>query len=355
MSAYTFPAPLAYPAGRQHEVADPATAKRLVEAIPDRSKLLAELSGKHVVSISHFGPELILQLFHRAAACEAGMRKPIATMACKVMGGNFIDETRPETQLAFKRAWHVLGGAYLDLGDAVYEILRSKRDPTEIAALNNNYCDFAVVSTPRTGILQDMLEHSQVPLINAGTGDDEDPTQALTVLYTILKWRPDLAQGEVPSERRLHIGIFGTPANTDSIRSLLLALAMFPQIVEHIVLLERVELYFSEGQRAALEQAGLRISTMTELRPHDTVMEGLEKIVPKLDVIYTHLRQQHSVSRMDMLELKSFFKPNLMLLSPQRQLPEFSTIINDSPHNAFFAQARAGVFVRMALLSAVMA
>ena len=58
---------------------------------------------------------------------------------------------------------------------------------------------------------------------------------------------------------------------------------------------------------------------------------------------------------MDMLELKSFFKPNLMLLSPQRQLPEFSTIINDSPHNAFFAQARAGVFVRMALLSAVIA
>lgn len=346
---------MAHPVTQQHEVADPAAAHRLVEAIPDKPELLDVLRGKHVVSIRHFTAELLLQLFRRAASCESGIRKPMATMVCKVMGGNFLDDSRPEVQLSFKRAWHVLGGSFIDLGEAVDEVLRSKRDLAEIAALNNNYCDFAVVSTPRVGILADMLQHSQVPLINAGTGDDEDPAQAMTALYTLLKWRPELVQEDPPADRRLNIGIFGTPANTDSIRSLLFGLAMFPQIVDQIVLLDRVDLYFSEGQRQALEQAGLRISTMTELRPHDTVMEGLDKIVPELDVIYTHLKRQHSVSRMDMLELKSYFKPNLMLLSPQRQVPEFSVLINDSPHNAFFAQARAGVFVRMALMAAVMA
>jgi aspartate carbamoyltransferase catalytic subunit len=238
---------------------------------------------------------------------------------------------------------------------AAGQIVRERRDLSEVAALQDNYCDLAVVGSTDPGLLRALLDYARVPMINAGDGDDEAPTQALTDLYMLLKWRPDLIGTDVPTEKRLQIGIFGNPANTDTIRSLLFGLALFPHMVRRIVLLERLALTFPEGEREALEASGLEINTITELCPQETVMGSFAQVVPELDVIYSHLKLQQAVSRMNMLDFKSYFKPNLLLLSPRRQVPEFSTLINDSPHNGFFAQARSGVFVRRAVMSAVMA
>ncbi len=354
MPSNRFPSPPTEPVIQQHEVADAGAAGRLMKAIPDKPELLSVLRGRHVASITSFDPQLLAQLFRRAASFEADGRKATSTLACKVLGGNFLDGGRPEVRLAFQRAWLGLGGSFIDLSQAVQDILHQKRDPSDIAALNNNYSDFAVVSTTRAELLPEMLKHSGVPLINAGNGEDEAPTQALADLYTLFKWCPVLIRKDPPAEQRLRIGIFGMPATTGTLRSLLSGLALFPQMVEEVILLDRVAVPFSEGQREALQQAGLRISTVSELHPHETVMGGYGKVVPGLDVIYSHLKQQQSVSRMDMLEFKSYFKPKLLLMSPQRQLPESGVLINDSPHNGFFAQAKGSVYVQMALMQAVM-
>ncbi|MGD2083896.1 MAG: hypothetical protein PVF91_13105 [Chromatiales bacterium] len=355
MASETFPSPRTKPALRQHEVADPGAAERLLKALPDKPRLLAALRGRHVVSIRHFDADLVLQVLRRAAAWESGATAASPSMACKVMGGNLLDDDRPELQLSFRRAWQGLGGACIDLSMAAGRILRDNRDLGEVAVLQDNYCDFAVVGTASPGLLPRLLEHTRVPVINAGDGEDEAPTQALTDLYMLFKWRPHLFERDVPSEKRLQIGVFGNPANTDTIRSLLFGLALFPQMVERVVLLERLAMTFREGEREALEQAGLKISTITELYPEDTVMGSFGRVVPELDVIYSHLKQQQAVSRMNMLEFMGYVKPGLLLLSPRRQVPEFSALINDSPHNGFFAQARSGVFVRRSVMSAIMA
>jgi len=355
MPSRTFPAPPVEPVIQQHQVADPANAARLLEAIPDRSELLGALKGKHIVSVRHFDPELTLQLFRAAANRESGTVEARPSMACKVMGAIFLTGSSPETQLSFKRAWKRMGGGFLDLGPAADEIVHSQRDPAEIAALANNYSDFAVLSTADAGLLEEVIKYAQVPVISAGDGDNEAPTQALADLYTIFKWRPDLLAGDSSPESRLQIGVFGNPSNTGSIKSLLYGLSLFPQIVDRIVLMERMAVPFSPGQREVLEKTGLRIATVAELCPHDTIMGGHAKIVPHLDLIYSHLKLQQTISRMDMLEFKGFFQPNLLLMSPHRQLPEFSTLVNNSPHNGFFAEAKAGVLLRTAVMGAVMA
>ena len=94
-----------------------------------------------------------------------------------------------------------------------------------------------------------------------------------------------------------------------------------------------------------MENAGIKISLINKLYPDETVMGAFGKVIPGLDVIYSHLKKHQTVVSRDMLVFKSFFKPNLMLMSPQHQLPEFSAIINNSPHNGFFAQARGAVYI----------
>jgi len=353
MPANNFSSPPGEPAIQQHEVAAADNARRLMKAIPDKPDLLAALCGKHIVSTRHFDAQLLMQLFRRAAAFESGEQKPASRMTCKVLGGNFLDVARPELELTFRRAWEGLGGAFINLTEAVEDTLRQMRDPSEIAAIINNYSDFAVVYTERTELFPELLRYSQVPLINAGNGEDEAPAQALTDLYTLLKWRVDLLQ-ERPKEERLRIGLFGTPGDTGTLRSLLIGLTLLPQLVQEVVLLDRPPFPFSVGQQEELENAGIKINLINKLYPNETVMGAFGKVIPELDVIYSHLKKHQTVINRDMLVFKSFFKPNLMLLSPQRQLPEFSAIINDSPHNGFFAQARGAVYIYMALMEAMM-
>lgn len=353
MSAFSDPADS--PAFQQHEVANPANAARLLAALPEQPGILAELKGKHILSIAHFSPDLIRALLRQAAACEAGLAQTSSLATCKVLGGIFLDGSRHDIHLPFIRGFHCLGGHFIDLGSPAEDILRARRDLAEISALANSYSDIAVASTAHADLFAEILPAIRVPLINAGNGDDEAPVQALTDLYTLAKWRPALLQRDVPAKERLRIGIFGTPGNTATLRSLLSGLALFPQMVERVVMLDRSPNPCSPGQREALERAGLKLAHITELYPNETVMGGLGRIVPELDVIYSHLKQQHAVSRMDMLEFKKLFNEHLLLLSPQRQLPDFSALVNNSSHNGFFTQAKSAVFILMALLGAVLA
>jgi len=353
MSTNEFPAPPVSPITKQHVAANPDRAARLLEIIPDRPELLRALQGRHVVSMAHFDPELVLQLFREAAKQETGHVEASPVMACKVLGANFLAGSPAETRLSFRRAWMGMGGEFLDLSDAVDEILRNHRDPGEISALNNNYCDFVVLSTSERELLDQVIANSCVPVISAGEGETETPTQALADLYVLAKWRPELFVGGTAEPKPLQIGIFGNPSSTASLRSLLIGLSLFPQAVERVVLLERHSPLFAVGQREAVERAGLVVQTVDELAPHDTVRATNAKIVPELDLIYSHQRLQQSVSRMDMMEFKGLLKPNMILMSPHRQLPEFSSIINNTPHNGFFTQIKAGVLLRAAVMKAV--
>jgi len=211
-----------------------------------------------------------------------------------------------------------------------------------------------VVRTLDAHWLEQAIERFQVPVINAGNGSQEHPTHALADLYTLLKWRPELAAAEVNPARRLQIGIFGHPSRMPTLRSFLYLLAKLPQMVERVVVFSRTEPALDPAERQVLADAGVQVQGSAELLPGATAMEGYRKLLPEMDLLYVHLAHADEFSRLDFLEALGYFKSDALALNPEILNQEFSDRLNDSPHNGYFALARGSVFVRMAVMAGIL-
>ena len=196
-----------------------------------------------------------------------------------------------------------------------------------------------------------MTSTLRIPIINAGNGIDEHPTQAMADLYTMFKWRPTLALPEVPEADRIRIGIVGLPSRMRTVRSLLRILAKFPNAVEEVVVIhasgmENGGSVFDAGQLEELETAGLRVRCSTDLQGE----------IPDLDVIYINaiawVGDTYEVHGNEFRLTRDMpFKPEAIVLHPLARGPELSTCLDETPHNWYFSQARGAVFLRMALLT----
>jgi aspartate carbamoyltransferase catalytic subunit len=326
----------------------------LLERIPDEPAILERLRGRHVLAMSDFDAPLLRQLMRLAARYELGEVAGTSALRCKVMSSLYLDLPYCNGRLSFNTACMRLGGSLLDLDGTATDILRRRYAPEEIAELCNSYSDVALVRAVDTESLQDMLPHFRVPVINAGTGAGEHPSHAMADLYTLCKWRPGLFCGKAPAEDRLTIGLVGDPSRTRTLRSFLRMLTRFPEAVERVVLASRLEHGFATGQREELKEAGIRVETLSELYPLATDMEIARELVPATDLFYVHQVQTTHVRRMQIVESMALFKPDAMILSPDMQSEEASHLLNSSPANGYFAQARGSVFVRMALLTAIL-
>ena len=192
-----------------------------------------------------------------------------------------------------------------------------------------------------------MLETLQIPIVNAGNGSDEHPTQALADVYALLKWRPELASGAELEPAR--IGIIGVPSRMRTVRSLLILLPLFARGLDEIVVVTDEPEPFSPGQRRGLEEAGLRLR----------VSDDLDRELPNLDVAYINAiawkgESYESLGKRFSLDARSPFKPGAIVLHPLARGSELDASLDETPHNWYFAQARGAVFVRMALLSAML-
>jgi len=152
----------------------------------------------------------------------------------------------------------------------------------------------------------------------------------------------------------LTITISGDPSRTRTIRSFLLILAKFPRIVKRVALMERLSQPFRPGQRELLEGAGLKFDLISETHPADTIMAGYKRVLPETDVIYVHHLVPLRAPRVNIVEGLAFLTPEAMVLAPQLSGQIFGDYLNQSRHNAYFAQARGANYVRMALFCSIM-
>jgi len=339
--------------GQEHVVAEPDRPRGLLEAIPDEPDILSRLRGRHVLSASHFDAPLLRQLMRLAASYELGELEGSSPLRCKVLSNLFLDHSQCTGRLAFNAAWTRLGGTLLDFEPTVDRILSRRYAWDEIVELCNSYSDMTVLRTADAETFHDILPRFRVPVINAGDGQGEHPTHAMTDLYTLFKWRPALLQDEPPRDQRLQIGISGDPSRTRTIRSFLRLLALFPNAVERVILMNRLASGFAPGQREELEQAGLRIDTLDALFPATTDVAVAWQFIPAIDVMYVDQVQPSHVSRMMVKETISLLKPEAMVLSPELQNETAAQLLNDSPHNGYFAHLRGSVFTRMAVFATV--
>lgn len=319
--------------------------RALADSIPEDPGPLLALASGHVVSSRQFDRNTLTQLFRLSAQYESTPALMHLPLQGKILISAFY-EPSTRTRLSFESAWHRLGGDIMSITDPKSTGMAKGESIQDIAEMFNNYGDVIVLRNNEDRSVYDMLDALRIPIVNAGNGIDEHPTQAMADVYTIFKWRPELLDPELPRDKRIRIGIIGVPNRMRTVRSLLLLLARFPTAIEEVVIFTDQDTPFDEGQAEELNQAGLSVRVSNQLEPE----------LPELDVVYINAIAWVGDSFEQMgAELKlstaSPLKKDSIILHPLARGKELDTDLDPTPHNWYFAQARGAVFVRMALLT----
>lgn len=318
----------------------------LLDTVPREPVPLLSLSNRHIVSSNQFSRNVLIQLCRLAADLETKPSLVHLPLSGKIMITAFY-EPSTRTRLSFESAWHRLGGDVISITDRSTTGIAKGESLQDVAEMFSNYGDVVVLRDSNEKAVYEMLGGLRIPIINAGNGIDEHPTQALADVYTILKWRPELALPETTNAIRL--GIIGTPNKMRTVRSLLTLLSLISNAIEEVVIINPSTDLFEEDQRDALEKAGLSLR----------VERQLHAVLPELDVVYINsiawIGDTFERLTGDMkLTSASPLKQDAIVLHPLARGEELDTSLDATPHNWYFAQARGAIFIRMALLTSIM-
>ena len=321
--------------------------KHLLDIVVEDPKPLVSLASLPIVSARQFDRAMIAQLCRFAALYETTPNLYALPLKGKILINAFY-EPSTRTRLSFESAWHRLGGDVMSITDPATTGIAKGESLSDVAEMFNHYGDVVVLRDTNEQAIYEMLESLRIPIINAGNGIDEHPTQALTDMYAIFKWRPQLIEAEVAAQERIKIGIIGVPNKMRTVRSLLILLALFPQAINEVVIISDQAHPFDEGQLEELQQSGLTIRTS----------QSLNKELPELDVVYINSIAWvgDSFERLGedlKLSAQSPLKPGSIIMHPLARGDELATDLDDTAHNWYFAQARGAVFIRMALLTSI--
>lgn len=321
-----------------------AHPKALLKTIQEDGDALVKLANQHIISCDQFDRQTILQLFRLASKYESNPKRFNTPLQGKILISAFY-EPSTRTRLSFESAWHRLGGDIMSITDRSTTGIAKGESLADIGEMFNNYGDCVVLRESNEDSVKEMTSTLRIPIINAGNGTDEHPTQAMSDLYTIFKWRPELLKD---NPQKIRVGIVGLPNYMRTVRSLLKIFALFPEIFEEIVIIhdKTDDDIFTEGQREQLEEAGLNLR----------LTNRLNKELPELDVVYINAiawvgDDFESHGDKFVLNAQSPLKEDGIILHPLARGDELSTDLDETPHNWYFSQARGAVFLRMALLT----
>lgn len=320
----------------------------LLKHVPEDPMPLVELANHSIVSARQFTRERITQLVRHAAKHEAVPQQIRRPLVGKILISAFY-EPSTRTRLSFESAWHRLGGDIMSITDPSTTGIAKGESLSDVAEMLNNYGDLVVLRDAHNESIYDMLNALRIPIINAGNGTDEHPTQALADIYTLCKWRPQMMDAQMAPQLKIRMGVVGVPSQMRTVRSLLYLLALFPQAFEEIVVVCDQDNPFTPEQKQNLEDSGLPLRISNELN----------RELPSLDVVYINSiawvgDSYETMGEEFMLSAASPLKKDAIIMHPLARGKELATDLDDTPHNWYFAQARGAVFMRMALLTCVL-
>jgi aspartate carbamoyltransferase catalytic subunit len=327
------------------ELYSETVARRFTEKVDENPEPIVDLSNRHVVSAWQFDRDMIVQLSRLAAVYESTpvlFHKPLSG---KILISAFY-EPSTRTRLSFESAWHRLGGDIMSITDAGTTGIAKGESLEDVAEMFNNYGDVVVLRDNKDDSVYRMLDSLRIPILNAGNGVDEHPTQALADLYTILKWKPELAFRNSAPEDKITLGIIGTPARMRTVRSLLILLSFFSDAINEVVIINPDPDALGREQEKELHEAGLKLRRVS----------SLNSVLPELDVVYINsiawVGESFEKLAGDMkLSISSPLKKGSIVLHPLARADELDSSLDDTEHNWYFAQARGAVYMRMALLT----
>jgi aspartate carbamoyltransferase catalytic subunit len=299
-------------------------------------------SVRHLVDALDFSRDEYLSLISLARDIMHEPARWQDVCAGKLMVTVFY-EPSTRTRLSFEAAMQRLGGRVLTVADPATSSAAKGESLADAIRTVCGYADVVVLRHPKEGAARLAALYSSVPLINAGDGAREHPTQTLTDLCTIQSLK-----GQV---RDLSVALCGDLKYGRTVHSLIKALALFPEI--GLVLVSPPELRLPDGVKDQVKALNPRM-TWTETA-------DLEAGLAHADVLYmTRIQRERFFNEEDYLRLRDAYaltpeklgqaKPDLIVMHPLPRVVEIHPAVDGDPRAAYFQQARFGMFVRMALL-----
>lgn len=295
---------------------------------------------RHLMSPLDFTTQELERLFDLAGDIE---RNPAGyAHACegKILATCFY-EPSTRTRLSFESAMTRLGGRVIGFSDAASSSASKGESVSDTIRVISCYADICAMRHPKEGAPMVAADRSRIPVINAGDGGHQHPTQTLTDLLTIRSLKGRLGG--------FTIGLCGDLKFGRTVHSLINALVRYEDVT--FLFISPEELRVPDYITDMLKEKKV---------PYEEVIR-LEEVMPRLDFLYmTRVQKERFFNEEDYVRLKDFYildkakmdlaGKDMLVLHPLPRVNEISVEVDDDPRAAYFRQAQYGVYVRMALI-----
>ena len=296
---------------------------------------------RHLMSPLDFSVEELDKLLDIAQDIEANPAKYANACEGKKLATLFY-EPSTRTRLSHEAAMLNLGGSVMGFASADSSSASKGESVADTIRVISCYADICAMRHPKEGAPMVAAQHSSIPVINAGDGGHQHPTQTLTDLLTIKSLKGRL--------NNMTIGLCGDLKFGRTVHSLINALVRYEGI--RFILISPEELRLPEYVRHdVLDRNNV---------PYEEVVR-LEDALPELDILYmTRVQKERFFNEEDYVRMKDFYildkqkmklaPEDMYVLHPLPRVNEISVEVDDDPRAAYFHQAQCGVYVRMALI-----
>lgn len=293
---------------------------------------------KSLISIQDFTKDEILHILDMAKELEKNREQNF--LAGKVIACLFF-EPSTRTRLSFEAAVNRLGARVIGFPDAKNTSVTKGETLEDTIKIVSNYVDMIVMRHPQEGAAAIAAGVSPVPVVNAGDGSNQHPTQTLLDMYTIRQ-----TQGRLDN---LKINMVGDLKYGRTVHSLSEAMSDFSP-----------EFVFTAPDELKMPSKYLKFLDEKHIPYEET--DSLEAHLNDCDILYmTRVQQERFPSKEDYDRVKNVYeltasmlsgvKPNMKILHPLPRITEIATDVDDTPYAYYFEQARNGMYVRMAVIA----
>ncbi len=297
------------------------------------------LKGKDIISIRDLTKKDIEYILKTAEKMEKSSDRPLKG---KILSCMFF-EPSTRTRLSFSTAMERMGGDVIGFASKETTSVAKGESLKDTIKTVENYCDVIVIRHPKEGASRLAADVSKIPVINAGDGSNQHPTQTLLDLYTIKKEKNRLD---------INIALIGDLKYGRTVHSLVYALAMWDA---------KITLVSPEGLEMPREVLG----DLNRFNAKINETDDIETAISNSDVLYvTRIQEERFPDPGEYEKIKGAYritldtlkhaKKDLIILHPLPRVDEIAQEVDDSPYARYFEQVNNGVPVRMAVLGLVL-
>ena len=301
-----------------------------------------QFAGRDIVSIKDFSREEIDHILKMTDVVEPMAKAGSHALDGKIMATLFF-EPSTRTRLSFESAMYRYGGKCLGFAEPKVASVEKGENLADTVRTVENYADVLVIRHPLEGAARLAAEFASVPVINAGTGAEEHPTQAMLDLYTMRK--------ETGKLDGLNVALAGDLRYGRTVHSLAYALSLYD-----------INLYLVSPPLLRMRKEVLE-EVKDRIKIHE--LEDLSKVIPQVDVLYmTRIQKERFGSLEDYEKVRGSYKlaagdlstakPEMILMHPLPRVDEIAYDVDATPHSKYFKQVFYGLLVRMGLIGLVL-